>query len=1038
MIHSIEEMTPMAVMIDRSRTGAEGLGLFKLWPVRVWQLTENYRRLSWQRLQKYDLLLICGNAPGRYSPNELLAIKRFVRSGGTLILAANAGAFELATGLPVSKMTADSIADLFGYTFLSASKLPMDIDACRGYRRQDLVMTAAGRRLGLDLGDMPLRQSSPITTPAEATVLLRRKSGPAIAATSNFGRGRVLVFGDLEVYGERLDTWSTLVWTAAMAPALRRGGRKSVSKQAKMPLKREPYWIGHSLERIKSGAVSVYFDPAYKTRAREVLKLAAQIWFEANSLYKIEKEVPEWHIKLLRGCRFVVSWRHSGENLGCFVGGDVRDDFLAWRLAFFVGRTAVLSRFGYRVDPFWLSLRFYFVHTILKKLGHTELAEKLKEASTGGPDVDLGRVYSEVEESKPMRRLCFEIEAEFGSGFYKKAIAAVPKKKPYKNINQGLYNSFDLLAFILGRAVGPRIYPWLKKRGHTVRRIPLEKAGSDELKGAINRTMKRIVLNPNEPTGDRYDALRALAEALGEEKVSFDKCARISQSVNSGTALPGAARLALAHDERAVAALKGYLSNRDKGLVAIVALLLTTELQYGPAMNKLYQTAGRFDNRFKLAAGYALIQAGDKRGREFSFARLRGCKLKEVNDGMRKLFPVVDGYEVANIWATPYMFPMPYATAFSAWYVEWVHTSPRWRRRGLAAMALPKCIDHRWANECATTSLHTGTRNVAHSLYRQNGLVDFWVARRYVKSLRPERPHRPPQGVRITSARTEDTDKVLRLWFEILQDKTYCDDSPELVHWPTDQPAFLAWEGKKLLGAVSGSYGKTDGSLAFILIEKPPEPKSSTSKSKSKTKKKTDPKRREKIGLALLHRVHQAMLKRKMKTVAFSMGPPIFGNYEQAMMGQAGYADSVLGFVELHRINRLDQYLREIKPALEGRLKDATGWADWSGTIVFAGKRLRAKVVVSRGEVKIQPLSPGELWPGRGKGQKGGKQLSRRLSGGKAAIVISGCDEAIERIMFGKTSPFEEQMQITVEAIPTGNALTTKLLEVLFPRIVQV
>ena len=89
------------------------------------------------------------------------------------MLAACSGAFELCSGRSVEELSANAVAGLFGFRFLSAAGLPRDLHAVCGYDRAGLDLAAEGRKLGLELGDIPLGRPGPIAAPRGSVSLLR-------------------------------------------------------------------------------------------------------------------------------------------------------------------------------------------------------------------------------------------------------------------------------------------------------------------------------------------------------------------------------------------------------------------------------------------------------------------------------------------------------------------------------------------------------------------------------------------------------------------------------------------------------------------------------------------------------------------------------------------------------------------------------------------------------------------------------------------------------------------------------------------------
>lgn len=1021
MIKDIVQATPMAVFADRSRDALSGRALLRLAPARVFQVTDNHRRIRRSRLKDYDVLAICSNSPAGFGRGELDAIRWFVRRGGGVLLAANAGAFERATSRSAPHLAANAVARLFGFEFLSAANLKPDIYGQHGYAREQLVLTPAGRRLGIGLGDIKLGRAGPIAVPKGATVLLRRKGGPPVAATARFGRGRILAYGDLDLWNQEYPSLAVSHWVMAVAPARRK------------PAESPPAVIDVPYEKIRKGPITLSYTAATRDLARDALNLALRVWAEGRRIFGPNKTLKIWCITLDPGIGFRSEWYRDDMPLTTHVGGDSSPAVLAEMLARLLGDRLVSARLDWEMRTFWRPVSFCFQLHVLEKLGLAEHAGQLRRTCAGGPRIDLGRLYSEVEETAQLRRLWVDIVREFGPNAFGRFVAAVPKKDPCKHISPRLYGDLDRLAFFLARAVGTRAYRWLESQGHTLRRIPLRKPGSAALKRAMGPALTRLLTDPDEPASDRFDALCSLADFLAEDKISFDRCARKSRSPRLASALPAAARLLLARDARGAVAAGRFIRNKDKGLAAAVALLLAFEARDADALDVLVRLSGGQDVRFRISAGYALQLAGDGRAKRFAFRKLPGCRMRVVHDGAKKVFPTVEGYEVANVWCLPYFFPVSYEAAFSTYYVEWVHTSPRWRRCGLARLAMTACLDHHWDRECATTSLHTETRNVAHSLYRQYRLIDYWVMQMLKRTLRPERPVRPPRGISIRPAAPADAKAVAGFLNKIQADRAV--DPVRLQNWPDRGPAFLAFEGRKLVAVASAHLGQKNAALEHIAVAKLRKKDAKKRRKdagdtagadrrndKDDKDRNEDRDRREKTGLALLSRLHRDLLRRKKRRIGHYTFGPVLDDFGFALVRQAGYATERGGLVELHRINSLAQFLEEMAPVFERRLSDSKIWREWKGTIVFDGGRLRAEMKIDRGSVSATDCIP---------------RRSRRRRSAGPLITIRGPEESVERIALGVASPFEEHMQLQCKTIPTSNPLTTKLLETLLPRIVR-
>ncbi len=1012
MFTSIVHADPILVMVDRSRDAGYGEVVSWLRPLRTFRSTDNRGRLTEKRLRDYDLLVICSTSAASYSAQECETIRAFVKRGGSLLVAAGVGRFELESGRSVDRLAAQQIARVFGYSFLSVGELPPDLYAHRGYSPEDLELTAAGKRLGLKLGDLLLQRPGPITAPSGARALLRAKDGSCVAAMSRHGKGRVLVLGDAEMFSMRYNTWAATHWLARLAPGPRRSARR---------LERDPKWqvppvIAASYETLERGGVKVVFTPADRARAKDVLALAEEVWKETRRVMDPNQKLAHWQITLHGGCRYWSEWPFR-DPLQTFLGTSCHRGALIAALAEMLCDAWMLHRVSWAWRTFWQPMAFYLKHHLLRKLGEEGFAAELENACSDEDPADLGRIYSERRETARQRRFWLDIERTWGPRAVSRLWKALPKKNPLKYLDDKLYSELDQIAFFLATVVGPKAYAWLKRQGHTVRRVPLQAPGSDALKDATRRDWLRILANAQEPASDRHDALVLLGERLASEKRTLDQCAKDSLSARPARSLPAIARLLLVRDERGIKPARKFLRSADHGLAAAVALMLAFETRDGRACDALVRHAAAQDVRFQVSAGYALECAADRRAKRFAFDKLRGCGFQTCyHRGMKKVFPTVDGYAVANTWNLPFFFDMPYQTALSTWYVDWVHTAPRWRRRGLARLAMAACLDEHHDRECATTSLHTGTRNVAHTLYRQFGLQDVWVMHEMKRELTAEPLIKAPRGITIRPARPDDMPAVTDLLMTRRMDKIM--EPVRLTRWPELGPAFVAFEGKRLVGVASAHLRHEEAHLEFIEVAELKSKKAKKSPAPDKAKPKVN--WREQVGLALLNRVHRELHRKGQKRIEKDVYGSLFDDFLFGLVRHAGYATTRGGLVELHRINDLVQLLDELKVMFEERLRASKPWRGWTGVIDLEGDELRARLRFSQGR-----LTASELPRGRG----------RRPS--TPALILRGSRQSITKVVFGYASPFEEHMQIELESIPSPNAAVTGLVETIFPRAVR-
>jgi len=992
----------MALLVDRSKDSFHGGHFCDLTPHSVFLATENYGRLSKRLLSRYDVLVLLGNSAARHTKAELDAIKAFVRRGGGLVIVGCSGAFEHSTGRPIEDLAASAVARLFGFRFLSAAELPANLDAVRGFERGQLELTKAGKGLGLRLGEVMLTRPGPISVPRGATVLMRRKKiGPVVCASRRSGRGRVLVCNDTAIW-DHWTRWVALHWLMAVALGKR-------VRTAALPDAID----GRRWVETRRGRVVVRHLPSMRGRAAQVIELAQQIFSQLSKAMKPGPKLRRWHIQLQPGCG-EDKRGEGGHEVRSAVGNDMSDAAMVGALARQLGYHFVGPKMRHVFREHLHQAIFYLEVRVLEALGFSEHADELRGAMAGGPRVDLVRLYCYEPWPRMARhkRLWLDIAEEFGDDALSRVLEVIPEGDPHRGIDTGVFDGFEVLAFYLATALGERAYDWLERQGHSIRRVPLEKPGSPELLGATKKLLGKMISDPGEPTSCRFDALSALAVRLAAEGVSLATCLRAARSGRAASALPAAARLLMARDRRGAELARPWLKSPDPGLAAVAALLMVFEVRDTGAADVLARSAAKQDPRFQLSAGHALKLAGDRRAGRFAFGKVKGCRLKVVEDGEVRVFPVVDGYEVANVFCLPMFVTEPFGRAHSSYYVSFVMTHARWRRRGLARLCMERALEHRWDRLCAVTSLGTGTRNVAHALYRSFGLIDRYRGMSFTKALRDEPRVKPPRGIRVRRARPDDAaaaTELLNTHFEAQACERF-----RLTGWPRDEVAWVAYQGDQCMGVATASAFGRHAQLEHVAV----------AKVKDKSGKPVG-KLRALLGHALLNAVHHDLLRRKATTVhTHGWCMPITEGIAWALRRQ-GYGSKENGGVGMRRINDLAQYLDETAVVLERRLADSKRWAGWQGSILIVGTRLMARLAIGRGKVRSLPHRP----------QKSGGTALRKASDAPS-ITIQADDFAIQRMAFGIEHPFEEYLQLNAAVTPHLNERTRDLLEILFPKLI--
>jgi hypothetical protein len=390
-----------------------------------------------------------------------------------------------------------------------------------------------------------------------------------------------------------------------------------------------------------------------------------------------------------------------------------------------------------------------------------------------------------------------------------------------------------------------------------------------------------------------------------------------------------------------------------------------------------------------------------------------------VEDGIRRVFLNVDGRDVANVWCSTQICVLPGENAVTTCYVEWVYTLGEWRRRGLARAGMAAGLDSAWEPACATTSLHTGVRNVAHTLYREWGLQDCGMGQSLRKALRPESIVRPPRGIHIRPAGPRDSAALREFVRATLADRATWPS--KLQSWRVERakgPAFLAIEGRTLVGAVAARASRKRAEVELHAIAQFPDKNGNANQS-----------RREQLGAALFSRLHHALLAPGRNEVALWEAPRRSTESDLWICQRAGYGRERSSLVELFRIDDLTRFLAEMSPLLELRLREKPAWRDWVGTVMLDGGPLRARLAVDHARVRVHHWAAPAMRPPR-------VAARRQRDSDSGRIVVRGGPEAIQSIALGLATPFEKHLQTQVKIIPSCSPATRDLLEILFPRVV--
>ena len=977
-----------AVVVDRSRDAIGSADFVGLHVDPRFCVTENERRLTDRTLDRCDVLVIQTQAAGWYTQAELASIRRFVRRGGGLLLATVAGGFELRAGRPVDKSAAQQVAGLFGVRFLSPGKAvgraAADELLTPGFRRRDLALRAGGPLTGMRLDDLAVRHAAPLALPRGARVLLRhRRSREPVAATLSYGRGRVFV-ASADGLGHRIHLLGarTVAWLAA----------RSRRTQGARPL---PDILAARWRRSRRGDLRVRTHGVREARRAAVLALVTDLLGRLRKLYKARTR-RTIHVEVVpgTGCHFDRNWSTLRSVLR--VGADACRPSLIYDLT--CALCACLDIHDGISSLLWRGITPETLHRhlalrMLAAFGFEAEAGARRAVLESWPDgrgdprrVDLGEWRSEAGPS-PGMWVWGDLEAEFGPRLIDRFLRNQPQKFPWKKFpHWDVFTEMDIVIYYLSLAAKEDLFKWFAARGSTVHALPLVPTDDKSFMRRCLSAVKRQFRDVRQPLSERFDAARVLMRARIHQRVRLGREARRLALRDEGERLIAGMRLARARDPRGRAALLGLARGaKDRALAAIAAVTLV-EAGDARAADRLAGLAASADRRFQLDAGSALARVGRRIPSPLRVTVRRGTELRCLGE--------VDGVVGANIFSGPDVECWPGGLRVPRHFVYWVHTAPKWRRKGISRALLRRTLSDRWGRGAAVSALDTGTTNTAHTLYRSAGFIDVWVWDAWSRPLRGAVGSRPVKGVRCRRATDRDVRRMAALFNQVYAD--YFAVHPKRLLPLFDASVAVVAEDKDgLAGFVRGVLrdpdrkGKVTAEIADICI-------------------KPD-KRTEKVAQALLARFCTEADRRGAATVRVWRVPE-----EEAVrraLQATGFVSKREGGVEMWRLSDLPLLLRQITPLLESRLA-AKKRNDWCGTISIRGQKHAAALRVTAGKVRVLRSVPRA-----------------------ADIALETDDETLSRIIVGRETVFEAMLQVRLRISPKANRDVTTLLEAMFPKV---
>lgn len=980
---------PVAVWLDRSGDLLAASRLVRLEPDDRYHVTDGRVPLTAKGLARCGVLVIAGHGLATYSRQQMDAIARFVRRGGGLLLAGSAGFFERYAGRPAGEMAVATVARRFGIEFLSPGQAGgrpgVDIDLVRGYPPGSIRLRRCPPLRGLRKADVFLRQWSPLRCRRRGAILLaHRRTGEPAAVSVRFGRGRVVAVGGTSILERSHRLCRSLIDHIA-------SGRSAAKGAKELPWEALPPY-----RTRRSGRIEVRYPPGAAGRAAKVLKIARKLVPHFDSMVPA-KDPRTWRIELSGGCASRAEWGTGPAPL-IHLGAEAPEENLTFALgACLIRALAWNSRAG---EVLWgtvlesPALEQFAGLTAMQLAGFGQAAEPLgaaleRHSRRRLKGIDAGWFYGAGIDA-PGLWIWRELARRFGEDILRRFFKAVPKKLDRSATPPAVFTQLDLLIHFLSRAAKADLYPWFAALGATVHPLPRRRFGGKDFKRGVRRYLLRRVADAGAAASERADAVEAIIASQEKDKQPLGAAARQLRSAHAALRLAAATRLLRAGDARGSGALEALAAGRDDEPIVAVAALNLVERGRREAGDRLAKLAGRMDPRFQLDAGYQLGRIGHRRGGRFSLAgvaRAHGssaARLETRHRGALQVFPTVNGQHVANIFSVDVVAHMPHNTHFSMLYVDWVHTSAKYRRKGLSRLAMQRTMADPMLRRCACAGLHTGTRNVAHAMYRSFGFVDAPPGEHLICRLdAAPRPIRQ-KGVTVRPCRDGDEKAMPRL-FNAFACESFATGKARPGRPAPGSICLLARRGRRPVGYLTADLrGKEQATISAMALDRKAKP--------------------DQTARALISRFHPDLAERGVKGVRVWYAAPALAPFLQPL----GYRTEKSGGIAMIALQNLPQFFREISGLLERRLAKT----DFSGTVAIRGERHRAALRVDSGRVAVPARLPA-----------------------RADITLSGSDDTITRIVTGIASPFEAYLQIDLRISPMLTEKTQNMLEALFPRL---
>ena len=1004
------------ILVDTSRDSSWSGGLIRIEPDNIYRTTNNRNYLNEAVLKNYDVLTICSNTSLKYTDAELQLIREFVENGGGLFLAASTSLFERDVRESISELGINHIASLFGARFLplpeGQGEMDTDANPLRGYTKKDLCFTNHEITDGLGIDDLGLTYYGILDIPTEGSVFLEHsETKEPVGACVHFGSGRVLLINT------QLFQWESHPVSTRFIDWL--GINSEETPQQKSSLATDTQTIPDEIpieEHVREdGKIKIFYTHFVEDRVDTCMAFAKKLTEEMLSKFP-EGEKIEWKIDLIPSC--VHEYGFSWEDSVMTIGACISPSRLAYSLGFEAsGLIDEKTPFGRATDVLLDGFQFFFGIWAMKLLGFereateilSEFEQQFRENDEVEKLIDITEVY-EQPSRKPIWILKALLE-KYGDDLFVRLTELFSEKQidKEKNIPDTTFSEVDRRIYYLSRAVGEDLFPWFEEIGTTVHPLPLLPNDSDEFAAEVRGYLNGIMRDTSIDTSDRIDAIDSLLEIADESEHQVSALAAKLDTADSYERLIAAAKLINSCDDRAVKVLEELtVETEDDGLVAMAVLMLVRNGGGSEIVDRLVEIAPHQDYRYQLETGYLLAKIGHPAAEAFSYKELtdkNGAPLLTM-DVKRNAelyhYPIIGGDRVAVCNIILHTHHFPHNTHASGTYVSWVHTTPKYRRKGLARWAFGASMSHELVRRYSCISLHTGTDNNAHGMYRNFGFVDGLLGRQFTKALRHEqtkvvedlvvRPYRHGDEVAMASVcNAFYVDQVA------LRPK-----HAERRRTTETRLIYLAEKDGELFGYVQAQCFEKEKNVSiteFCLKTQPPEDS------------KHPEGFLEDVGAAMLCALHNELVKREYKKIKWGFEGEAENSYARMLFHNFGYTSEDAGWVWMFKIVNLPMLLSELSPLLLKRLNKSDDYKGWQGTISIKGSEHRASLIIRDGEIRV----------------------SEEVSEG-TGIQLSTNDDTITRFILGVITPYAAYLQNQLHITPTVNSSVARLLETLFPK----